>query len=290
MLITPANAFKFESTEPLRNVFNWTQSDEFMNLALENGQIRRCHNLVWRRALPGWLTSQSWSREELMSILENHIRNVVTKYEGKCYAWDVANEAFHNNGTWQSHIWYDTIGPEYVEFAFKTARKYTTAKLYYNDDNMTDINPKVGAVRSMILNFQANGVPIDGVGIEGHETVGKAPDYTAMLQTMHYFAFIPNLEIAITELDVGIPLPSDEAKLEQQAEVYANVVAACQKVGACVGVTVWDFWDTVSWVPSSRPGLGDAQLFWPNLTAKPAYYRIAEVLQNAADLGSGGRA
>lgn len=152
---------------------------------------------------------------------------------------------------------------------------------------MTDINPKVDAVRSMILKFQADGIPIDGVGIEGHETVGKAPDYTAMLQAMRYFASIPNLEIAITELDVGIPQPSDEAKLEQQAEVYANAVAACQKVGACVGVTVWDFWDTVSWVPSSRPWLGDAQLFWPNLTAKPAYYRIAEVLRNAADQASG---
>lgn len=143
---------------------------------------------------------------------------------------------------------------------------------------MTDINPKVDAVRSMILKFQADDIPIDGVGIEGHETVGKAPDYTAMLQAMRYFASIPNLEIAITELDVGIPQPSDEAKLEQQAEVYANAVAACQKVGACVGVTVWDVWDTVSWVPSSRPWLGDAQLFWPNLTTVIGMVRYELVL------------
>ncbi|EOD48606.1 putative glycosyl hydrolase family 10 protein [Neofusicoccum parvum UCRNP2] len=232
--------------------------------------------------------SKTWTRDELLSVLENHIKNVVTHYEGRCYAWDVVNEAFYNNGTWRPSIWYDTIGPEYVSFAFKTARKYTTAKLYYNDNNTTDINPHTDSVHAMIKQLRADGVPIDGVGIQAHLIIDDAreypaPDFTAILQNLRYFASIPDLEIAITELDVRIELPNDDTKIEQQAVIYADVVSACQKVKACVGITVWDFWDRVSWVPSARPGFGDAQLFWTNLTRKPAYYRIADVLSNAAE-------
>lgn len=255
-----------------------------MDPALEHQQIRRCHTLVWHRALPEWLTSQTWTRDELLSILENHIKNVVTNYEGRCYAWDVVNEAFNVNGTWRSNIWYDTIGPEYVAFAFTTARKYTTAKLYYNDNNTTDINRKTDAVHALIKQLRADGVPIDGVGIQVHLVVGPL-DYTAILQNMRYFASITGLELAVTELDIRIQLPNDAAKTEQQAVDYANVVQACQQVQACIGITVWDFWDEVSWIPESRPGFGDAQLFWKNLTRKPAYYRIQDVLRESVRCG-----
>ncbi|GME54360.1 putative glycosyl hydrolase family 10 protein [Neofusicoccum parvum] len=254
-----------------------------VNNTHEWGQITAANGLK-----PEWLSSKTWTRDELLSVLENHIKNVVTHYEGRCYAWDVVNEAFYNNGTWRPSIWYDTIGPEYVAFAFKTARKYTTAKLYYNDNNTTDINPHTDSVHAMIKQLRADGVPIDGVGIQAHLIIDDAreypaPDFTAIFQNLRYFASIPDLEIAITELDVRIELPNDETKIEQQAVIYADVVSACQKVKACVGITVWDFWDKVSWVPSARPGFGDAQLFWTNLTRKPAYYRIADVLSNAAE-------
>lgn len=92
-------------------MFNWTAGNEIMDPALEHQQIRRCHTLVWHRALPEWLTSQTWTRDELSSILENHIKNVVTNYEGRCYAWDVVNEAFNVNGTWRSNIWYHSPFP-----------------------------------------------------------------------------------------------------------------------------------------------------------------------------------
>ena len=51
-------------------------------------------------------------------------------------------------------------------------------------------------------------------------------------------------------------LPATPALLEQQKKDYETVVSACKAVRGCVGVTVWDFTDKYSWVPSTFPGQG----------------------------------
>ena len=53
------------------------------------------------------------------------------------------------------------------------------------------------------------------------------------------------LQVAITELDIRMTLPATEELLAQQATDYQNVVAACNAVPGCVGVTIWDFTDKV---------------------------------------------
>lgn len=54
------------------------------------------------------------------------------------------------------------------------------------------------------------------------------------------------LEVAITELDIRITLPSTAALLAQQSTDYKNVVGACQALPGCVGVTIWDYTDKAS--------------------------------------------
>lgn len=92
-------------TEPSRGVFNYTAGDQVITPAVREGQLRRCHTLLWHNQLPEWLTSQTWTRDELISIFENHIKNVASYYDKECYAWDVVNEAFEDNGTYRSDIW-----------------------------------------------------------------------------------------------------------------------------------------------------------------------------------------
>ncbi|KAF4308031.1 hypothetical protein GTA08_BOTSDO03540 [Botryosphaeria dothidea] len=278
--VTPSNGQKWMYTEPSRGVFNYTVGDQVITPAVREGQLRRCHILLWHNQLPEWLTSQTWTRDELISILEDHIKNVASYYDKECYAWDVVNEAFEDNGTYRSDIWYDTIGPDYIPLAFKFARKYTKAKLYYNDYNIETINNKSTAVRSLITSFQVAHppVPIDGVGLQSHFIAGSSPSYADQVANMQAFAAL-GVDVAITELDVRIELPNDAAKTAQQAVDYADSVRACVDVDACVGVTVWDFYDPLSWVPSTFPGEGDATLFWANYTRKPAWYSILDVLE-----------
>ncbi|KAJ3551606.1 hypothetical protein NM688_g4604 [Phlebia brevispora] len=74
-------------------------------------------------------------------------------------------------------------------------------------------------------------------------------------------------------------LPETEALLSQQETDYHNVVAACEAVEACIGITLWDFTDEYSWVPSTFSGQGDACPWDSNLQEKPAFTGIATALE-----------
>lgn len=55
--ITPGNTQKWEYVEPTQNVFDYTQGDVITSLAASDGQLLRCHNLVWYNQLPSWGTN-----------------------------------------------------------------------------------------------------------------------------------------------------------------------------------------------------------------------------------------
>jgi endo-1,4-beta-xylanase len=188
-----------------------------------------------------------------------------------------------DDGTLRKDVWLDTIGPEYIELAFKWARKYTSpgTKLYYNDYGIERVNNKSLAVQAMVKDFIKRKIPIDGVGLQAHFTVGRAPTYTDVRAAQALYSSL-GMETALTELDVRLALPGNATTEAIQAAVYANATRACVDEKRCVGITVWDFWDPVSWVPETFPGNGDACLWRENFERKPAYYSVADVLKAAA--------
>jgi GH35 family endo-1,4-beta-xylanase len=103
-----------------------------------------------------------------------------------------------------------------------------------------------------VKSLKAQGVPIDGVGFQGHLAVQYGFP-TNMQQSLRRFADL-GVDVAITELDVRMQTPSDATKEATQVTYYTNVVKACMAVTRCVGITIWDFTDKYSWVPSTFPG------------------------------------
>jgi len=90
-----------------------------------------------------------------------------------------------------------------------------------------------------------DGIRIDGVGLQSHFTTGRSPSLDQQIATMEGFTDL-GLEVAITELDVRNPQPENATVLEGQSKAYGDAVGACMQVDRCVGVTVWDFYDPVS--------------------------------------------
>lgn len=90
--VTPENAQKWESTEPSRNNFTFADADRYVQYAKKNNLQIHCHNLVWHSQLPAWVTDGKFDNKTLISIMENHIKNLAGRYSGQCTRWDVVNE------------------------------------------------------------------------------------------------------------------------------------------------------------------------------------------------------
>jgi endo-1,4-beta-xylanase len=269
--ITPGNSMKWDTIEPSRGTFSYTKGDAVVALARSHHQIVRGHTLVWHSQLPSWVSNGGFSATDLDSILKNHITNEVTHYKGQIYAWDVVNEPFNDDGTYRTSVFYNTLGVDYIAKALTYAHAADpAAKLYLNDYNTDGLGAKSDAMYALVKNLIAQGVPINGVGFQGHLAIQYG--FPSQLQAnLQRFADL-GLDVAITELDVRMILPRDATKDATQARYFHDVVAACVAVTRCVGVTIWDYTDKYSWVPGVFSGQGAALPWDENLVAKPTAY------------------
>nr|VWO96522.1 Beta-xylanase (EC [Ganoderma boninense] len=289
--LTPAKAMKWtlifvrkNYTEPERGVFTWDMGDQVVALAQQGGKLMRGHNCVWHNDIPAWVTNTTWTGPELAQVVQEHCFNIVRHWAGQMtsacrYSWDVINEPFNDDGTWRETIWYNTLNTSYIPLALHAARQADPhAKLYINEYNTTGPGPKASALKVLVRDLKASGVPLHGVGVQAHETVGQVPSLAEVKRNLAEFAAL-GVEVAITELDVrfGV-LPPVEEGLEQQRRDFETIVRACREVEGCIGITVWDWTDKYSWVPASFPGEGDACPFDADFEPKPAYYGVIDGL------------
>ncbi|MFZ6029922.1 MAG: endo-1,4-beta-xylanase, partial [Chloroflexota bacterium] len=275
-IMTPENHMKFDAIHPSQNTYNFPPADQHVQFAQANNMKVHGHTLVWHSQLPSWVSNGSWNEASLTSVMYDHIDTVMNHYDGQIYVWDVVNEAFNEDGSYRTSIWYNTIGQKYIELAFRRARAADpTTKLIYNDYNIETVNSKSTGAYNMIADFKARGVPIDGIGFQMHLAGGM--DYQSFASNMQRFANL-GLEIYITEMDVRYPTPISQANLTAQATVYRNVIDRCLAQPACKALQVWGIPDKYSWVPDVFPGQGDALIFDNNYQAKPAYYALQAAL------------
>ena len=266
--VTPENAMKWQSVEPLRGQFHWQDADALVAFAKANRQKVRGHTLVWHSQLPPWLTQGQFSPQELRDLMVAHIAAEAGRYKGAIYAWDVVNEPFADDGGWRESIWYEAMGPDYVAIALKAARAADPdAKLYINDYGVETAGPKMRALYDLVASLKRDGVPIDGVGLQSHFVAGSAPADLAAV--MADFAAL-GVDVAVTELDLRIRLPAGKQSLRAQADDYGAVVRACRVMPRCVGVTTWGITDDRSWIPSFFSGYGAALPLDESYQPKPA--------------------
>lgn len=162
-------------------------------------------------------------------------------------------------------------------------------KLYYNDYGIESAGTKSTAAQNLVKELQSRKIQIDGMGLESHFTAGGTPDQSAQESNMNAFTAL-GIDVAVTELDVRIELPTNATNLEQQAQDYYSSVAACTNVKRCIGITVWDFDDTYSWVPSTFKGQGSADIWYqkngtmdtPLIRRDGIYYAVMQALTKRA--------
>ncbi|MFG3102282.1 endo-1,4-beta-xylanase [Streptomyces sp. NPDC048182] len=274
--VTPANAMKWDAVEPRQGAFSFARGDALVDFARAHGQQVRGHTLVWHSQLPGWVAALPAA--QVRGAMENHIAQVAGHWKGKIHTWDVVNEPFNDDGTFRTTSpFYAAMGEDYIAYAFRAARAADPdAKLYLNDYNTEGSGAKADAMYRLASRLKAQGVPLDGVGFQVHLATQYGFPY-GMQANLQRFADL-GLDVAITELDVRMPLPVDAAKTAVQNDYYRRAVEACLGVTRCESVTVWDFTDKYSWVPSAFPGQGSAALYDEQYRPKAAYDAVRQAL------------
>jgi endo-1,4-beta-xylanase len=294
-VVTPGNEMKWGVVEPNPGQFDWSGADRLVAFAEQHGQLVRGHTLLWHNQLPTWLTTGvsngSISKTQLMDLLEQHIFTEVGRYRGRIWQWDVANEFFTDanpSGLNPNDFWISNLGPGVIPQAFKWAHQADPhALLFYNDYNIAGedgSNAKSDAAFAWLRQMLDQGVPIDGVGDQGHLDTQFGFSGTRMTADLQRYASI-GLKVAITEADVRTfvdgpttQVPTDNLAVFAQPYEFGQMMKAALAVPECISFTVWGFGDADSWVPGFFTGEGYATLYDVNLQPKLAFTELQQEL------------
>jgi len=295
--MTPENVMKPGPIHPAEDRYNWEPADEIVNFAQLNHLKVRGHTLCWHQQTGDWFfkdaSGNPASKDVLLKRLKDHITNVVSRYKGKIYAWDVVNEAIADDSTkfLRDSPWYKICGEDFIAKAFEYAHEADPdAQLFYNDYN-SERPEKAERIYRLLKKLVDAKVPIHGVGLQGHWSIFE-PKESELRNAIKTFSSL-GLKIQITELDVSVykwekinrELKPDEVysftpELEQkQIEKYKmafNVFREYKNV--ITGITFWNLSDKHTWL-DNYPVRGRKNfplLFDVNLKPKKVYWEVVK--------------
>lgn len=284
---TPNWYFTDGGLRPTATTFNFATMDKVVNFADDNDMDIQAHHLLWGdpKWLPEWLEEGSFTPDQLMQLIHLHIATVVGRYRGRIQEWSVANEAF----TRQQHLfslhdwWADhTGGIGYIAQAFQWAHQADPhAKLILNDFDNEHFNAISDAMFAYVRTAKAQGVPIDGIGMQMHIDGTHPPDKDEVAANMRRFAEL-GVGVYVTEFDVnmsGVPAP-DATRDQIEAGIYYNMMRACIESTVCHSFAQLGITDKETWYNYMGPGLADARplMFDAQYQPKPAFYAFRQAL------------
>lgn len=294
--ITAENDMKPGELHPAEGVWNWERGDKIADFCRKNGIKLRGHCLVWHSQFCDWMfndkNGKPVSKEVFYSRLRDHIHQVVNRYKDVVYAWDVVNEAMSDAGRgWRGHEpnpyreskLYKLCGDEFIAKAFEYAHEADPdAILFYNDYNAaTPI--KRDRIYNMVKKMQNAGVPITGIGMQGHYNIYGPSEEDVDSALTKYSDLVDHIHI--TELDIRCneemggqlrfsrgennAIPPYIATLHE--DQFARIFRVFRKHKDVIdNVTMWNLSDADSWLGVNNHPL----LFDENLKPKKAYYAV----------------
>lgn len=288
--LTAENVMKPALIHPQEDTYAWEAADKIVEFAQANGMKVRGHTLTWHGQTAPWMfldaKGDTATKEVVLARLKEHITQVVSRYKGKVYAWDVLNEAIldgnDSSKIYRMSNWYRICGEEFIGKAFQWAHEADpNAVLFYNDYN-TENPVKRDKIYNMLKKELANGAPIHGMGLQGHWKTND-PTEQNLRDAIDKFSSL-GLKIQVTELDMTIYggrgdttaigfTPEREQKQIDQYKMVFKVFR--EKKDVITGVTFWNVSDRGSWLDQRASGRkAYPLLFDVNNRPKKVYWEV----------------
>lgn len=307
--ITAENDMKPALVHPKEGVWNWGGADSVANFCRQNGIKLRGHCLCWHSQFSDWMfydkKGNMVKKEVFYERLREHIHTVVNRYKDVVYAWDVVNEAISDGGRgwpgrepnpYRESTLYKLCGDEFIAKAFEFAHEADpNALLFYNDYNAADPG-KRDRIYNMVKKMQDAGVPITGIGMQGHYNIYGPSEEDIDAAITKYSELVKHIHI--TELDLrmnteqggqlqfsrGNATPVSPYLSTLQEDQYARIFRIFRKHKDVIdNVTFWNLSDRDSWLGVNNHPLP----FDENYKPKRSYYVIKDfnaALDNAVPL------
>ena len=300
--ITAENDMKPGELHPKEGVWNWEKADKIANFCRQNGIKLRGHCLCWHSQFADWMFTDKKGKEVKKEVfyerLREHIHTVVNRYKDVVYAWDVVNEAMaDDNGggprwgrfggqepsPYRQSRHFRLCGDEFIAKAFQFAREADpNALLFYNDYSCVD-EGKRERIYNMVKKMKDAGVPIDGIGMQGHYNIYFPSEEQLEKAIVRFKELVKHIHI--TELDIrmnqemGGQLQFSRGENKPVAgymntmltDQYSRVFKIFRKHKDVIDcVTFWNLGDRDSWLGVNNHPLP----FDENYKPKQAYYAI----------------
>ena len=270
--------------------------DLCMEFCEKNGIEPREHALAYEHFFPDWLKAASV--EEIKAAYEKRCVQIAERYADKIPTIEVTNELYWPEGTTAI---YDE--PDFVDFSFKTARKYFPHnQLCMNEGQTVGFGGRGCAQDHFYLQVERAllaGTPVDAIGLQHHmffqaeEEYEKTRIYYDPVRIYKLLDNYARLEKPIQITEITIPAYTDRPEDEQlQAEILELLYSIWFSHEKVEQIVYWNLVDGYAhvWDPDPeviRASQGDMTLgenyyrgglLRFDLSPKPAYLKLKELI------------
>ncbi len=299
--------FYWNATEPEKGNLRYAKEstplyrrpsiDLCMEFCQAHGIEPREHGLAYERFFPTWLSD--YSLEDVKREFERRCQEIASRYADKIHTIEVTNEMDWQTG---KTALYDD--PDFIEWCFKTARKYfPNNQLGCNESTPLPWMDKGRTADKYYAYIEASllkGAPIDAIGMQYHHFHRKENEYDATRLLLNPEKLYAQMDLyarlgkPLQVTEITLPAYSGEAEDERiQAEMLEKLYTIWFSHPAVEQIIYWNLVDGYAYVEnptqeSIRASQGDMTIgenyFWGGLlrfdmSPKPAYERLVHLTQ-----------
>ena len=226
---------QWKPTETVRGTEDYTDAEFAAMFAKQNGINLRGHALAWANPefLPEWLPGLS-AAETGMELTER-IHNATSRFEGAFHHWDVNNEMLDYS------FFADRLGSSIRPWIFQQARQGDAdVSLFTNEFGIHQSALKASRYRQMILDLEADGAEVNGIGLQSHFFQGNTSAKGLEISLRQLVDL--DKQIWATEFDVVNPDPVERSKC---LEDFYRYMFSRPEID---GIIMWGFWAGSHWM------------------------------------------